>query len=151
MTLTTLNRQLLLAALLVCLALALAAVACSDTDTDTDAAVCPDGAESWVEYRVFMGRSAQGVEVVDDEAWDAFLADVVTPRFPAGLTVLDASGQWQAPDGVIERERTKVLLVMAPPGDDGMRLINEVSDEYKQRHGQDAVLQAVTDACVTFY
>ena len=98
-----------------------------------------------------MGRGAGGVEVVDDEAWAAFLADVVTPRLPDGLTVLDASGQFRNSDGSIEKERSKVLLIMAPPEADALRLINEISDEYKQRFNQDAVLQAVTDACVTFY
>ena len=137
------------AALIACLILVLAAVACSETDTDN--ADCPDGTEAWVEHRVFMGRGSGDVEVVDDEAWAAFLADVVTPRFPAGLTVLDASGQFRNSDGSIEKERSKVLLIMAPPEADALRLINEISDEYKQRFNQEAVLQAVTDACVTFY
>lgn len=139
--------RLLPAALLLCLALALAAAACAEPET-TD---CPDGAEEWVEHRVFMGRGDGDVEVVGDEAWDAFLADVVTPRFPDGLTVLDASGQWRNSEGSIERERSKVLLIMAPPEADALRLINEISDEYKQRFNQEAVLQAVTDACVSFY
>ena len=138
-----------LPALIACLALAIAAVAC--TGTEVDESDCPDGSESWVEYRVFMGRSAGGVEVVDDEAWKDFLADVVTPRFPDGLTVLDASGQWRNSDGTIERERSKVLLIMAPPEADGLPLINEISDEYKRQFSQEAVLQAVTDACVNFY
>ena len=139
--------RLLPAALLLCLALALAAAACAEPET----ADCPDGAEEWVEHRVFMGRGDGDVEVVDDEAWDAFLADVVTPRFPDGLTVLDASGQWRNSEGSIERESSKVLLIMAPPEADALRLIKEISDEYKQRFNQEAVLQAVTDACVSFY
>ena len=141
------KRYLLPVALLACLSLALAAVACTEADTDD----CPDGTENWVEHRLFMGRSAQGVEVVGDEAWEAFLADVVTPRFPDGLTVVDASGQWRNSDETIERERSKVLLIMAPPESDANRLINEISDEYKRQFSQEAVLQAVTDACVSFY
>ena len=141
------KRYLLPIALLVITALALAAVACTEADTDD----CPDDSENWVEYRLFMGRSAQAVEVVGDEAWSAFLADVVTPRFPDGLTVVDASGQWRNSDGTIERERSKVLLIMAPPESDANRLINEISDEYKGQFSQEAVLQAMTDACVSFY
>lgn len=142
-----LSNRHLPAALLVCLFLALAAAACAETETPD----CPDGAEEWVEHRVFMGRGDGDVEVVDDAAWAAFLADVVTPRFPDGLTVLDASGQWRNSAGLIERERSKVLLIMAPPEADALRLINEISDGYKQRFNQEAVLQAVTDACVSFY
>ena len=46
--------------------------------------------------------------------------------------------------------RTAMLVILAPP-DDGVRLIDEISDEYKRRFSQESVLQAVTDACVSFY
>jgi hypothetical protein len=111
---------------------------------------CPEGADSWVKYEVFMGRGNAAGEVVDDAAWDAFLADTATPRFPDGLTVLDAYGQWRNPEGVVERERSKVLVVLAPPGEEPLSLIHEVSNEYKHRFDQDTVLQATSDACVTF-
>ena len=132
---------------LVCAALALMlAVACSDTD----APACPDGADPWVKYELFMGRGNQSGEVVDDAAWDAFLGDTVTPRFPDGLTVLDARGQWRDSEGLISRERSKLLVVLAPPGGGEMRLIDEVTDEYKRRFGQESVLRVVYDACVSF-
>ena len=134
-------------AVLVCAALALMlAVACSDTD----APACPDGTEPWVKYELFMGRGNQSGEVVDDAAWDAFLGDTVTPRFPDGLTVLDARGQWRSSGGLIVKERSKLLVVLAPPGGGEMRLIDEVTDEYKRRFGQESVLRAVYDACVSF-
>ena len=97
-----------------------------------------------------MGRGNADGEIVDDAAWDAFLADTATPRFPDGLTVLDTYGQWRNPAGVVERERSKVLVVLAPPGEEPLSLIHEVSDDYKRRFGQDAVLQATSDACVAF-
>ena len=85
---------------------------------------------------MFMGRNSQSGEVVDDAAWAAFLEDTVTPRFPDGLSVLDAQGQWQVSGGVVQKERSKLLVILAPPGDDGARLIGEVSHEYKRRFGQ---------------
>lgn len=122
------------------------ASACSEIGTSP----CPDGSESWAEYQVFMGRSNQSGEVVDDAAWDAFLGDTVTPRFPDGLTVLDARGQWRDSGGTIHKERSKVLIILAPPGDEGMGLIDEISDEYKSRFGQESVLQVVDETCVSF-
>ena len=133
-------------AMLACLALVLLTSACANTDT----AECPEDTDAFVEYRLFMGRSNQTGEVVDDAAWAAFLEDTVTPRFPDGLTVLDARGQWRGSDGVILKERSKVLIVLAPPGEDKMALTREVSDEYKRRFGQEAVLRVVEDVCVTF-
>ena len=134
-------------AVLVFLALAGMLVAACTVST---APACPEGADRWVKYQLFMGRSNQTGEVVDDAAWATFLGDTVTPRFPDGLTVLDARGQWRDPEGEIKKERTKVLVILAPPGEDGLRLIGEISAEYKRRFSQQSVLQVVYDTCVTF-
>lgn len=116
----------------------------------SDAASCPPGTEQFSEYRLFFGRSQGNVEVVSEEAWRAFLADEVTPRFPDGLSVLDAAGQWRDDSGGIVRERTKLLLVLAPPGGDAMQRTDEIADAYKQAFGQSSVLRVVTQACVSF-
>ena len=111
---------------------------------------CPAGADRYTEYRLFFGRSRGDVEVVTDSAWRAFLADEITPRFPDGLTVLDASGQWRAGSGAIVRERTKVVLILAEPGDEGMRRADEIADTYRRTFGQESVLRVMTSACATF-
>ena len=77
---------------------------------------CPAGFEEFTEYRLFFGRSRGDVEVVSDKAWRGFLAAEITPRFPEGLTVLDAAGQWRDGSGAIMRERTKLVIVLAKPG-----------------------------------
>ena len=87
---------------------------------------------------------------MDDAAWEAFLSDTVTPRFPDGLTVLDARGQWRGSSGAIQSERSKVLLVLAPPGDDAPRLIAEIADEYIRAFQQESVLRVVGDTCASF-
>ncbi len=111
---------------------------------------CPEGTDSFAEYQLFFGRSSAGVEVVSDEAWTAFLADTVTPRFPDGLTVVDGAGQWRGSSGVIERERSKVLIILTAPGEEGMRLTDEISQEYETRFNQETVLRVVRTACVSF-
>ena len=134
-------------AMLVCLAVALMmAAACGDAD----APACPEGTDPFVEHQLFMGRSSESGEVVDDAAWAAFLGETVTPRFPDGLTVLDAQGQWRDSDGLIQQERSKLLVILAPADGDAMRLIDEVSDEYKRRFNQESVLRVVEDTCVSF-
>ena len=134
-------------AMLACLACVLMmAAACGDAD----APACPEGTDPFVEHQLFMGRSSESGEVVDDAAWAAFLGETVTPRFPDGLTVLDAQGQWRDSDGLIQQERSKLLVVLAPPDGDAMRLIDEVSDEYKRRFNQESVLRVVEDTCVSF-
>lgn len=115
-----------------------------------NAASCPPGTEEFAEYRLFFGRSQGSVEVVSEEAWRTFLAEEVTPRFPGGLTVLDAAGQWRNGSGEIVRERAKLLLVLAPSGGDAEQRTEEVADAYKQAFGQSSVLRVVTPACVSF-
>ena len=126
--------------------LACAAVPALGAETEP----CPAGTEPFAEYRLFFGRSQGNVEVVSEEAWRAFLADEVTPRFPDGLTVLDAAGQWRAGTGEIVRERTKLLLVLAPLGPDAMQRTDEIAEAYKKAFDQSSVLRVVTGACVSF-
>ncbi|MCY4654064.1 MAG: DUF3574 domain-containing protein [Dehalococcoidia bacterium] len=106
--------------------------------------------DEFVNYQLFMGRStADGMTVSDDE-WAAFLEDTVTPRFPDGLTVLDAAGQWRGSDGVIQKEQSKLLIILAPPGDEPSRLISEISEAYKVRFSQESVLKVIGNECVSF-
>ena len=112
---------------------------------------CPDDTERWIEYQLYMGRGGPEGEVVDDSHWDAFLAEAVTPRFPDGLTVLDGKGQWRGSGDVIQKEYSKVLIILAPNDDkDADDLIAEVAEEYKRRFDQEAVLKTVSKTCVAF-
>ena len=61
---------------------------------------CPAGQQAMTNESLYFGTAkAQGI--VTPEDWQAFLQAEVTPRFPEGLTVLAASGQWRSTGGVI--------------------------------------------------
>ncbi len=112
---------------------------------------CDDGFEEFAEYSLFFGRSdSTGAEVVSEEAWDKFLADTVTPRFPDGLTVMDGRGQWQLASGAVQREGTKILYILAGAGDGERRLLDEISEEYKRRFDQESVLMTSGTTCAEF-
>ena len=130
-------------------AIVLALAACADVSVTTSE--CADEGELWHEYRLFMGRGSGGAEVVSDADWAAFLADTITPRFPDGLSVIDVAGQGTNADGSLERERTKMLLILVPPTDEtALNRMNEIGAEYKQRFNQNSVLRVITPACVAF-
>ena len=63
------------------------------------ASSCSAGFEEFAEYLLFFGRNHQNLEVVSDTAWRVFLAIEIMPRFPDGLTVLDAGEQWPTSQG----------------------------------------------------
>src|SRR4051812_753030 len=79
---------------------ALAAVlACSSraappaTPMPVAAAACTAGDTAMVRDVVYFGRNRPGGGTVNDADWQRFLDEVVTPRFPNGLTVVDATGR----------------------------------------------------------
>ncbi len=141
---TSMPATRLLALTALCLA-ALALLACGGEDEP-----CPEGSDRFAEYQLFLGRSTSDGSEVSDEQWAAFLADTVTPRFPDGLTVLDAAGQWRDSAGAIQRERSKLLWILAPPGDEARRLLDEISEEYERRFNQESVLRILGSACASF-
>ena len=134
-----------MAALLV--ALVVVALACVPIPAEVP---CPEGSERYDEYRLFFGRNMGDAEGVSDEDWRVFLADTVTPRFPDGLSVFDAAGQWRDSQGSIVRERSKMVLILAEQDSDALTRLDEIAEEYKRRFSQESVLRVVDSACVAF-
>src|SRR5512134_1895359 len=71
------------------------------------AVACEAGDTALVRDVVYFGRNRPDGGVVSDAEWQGFLDEVVTPRFPAGLTVVAAAGQWRGGSGAVERERAE--------------------------------------------
>ncbi len=82
--------------------------------------------------------------------WSEFLQDVVTPRFPHGLTVWQGSGQWLGADGSIVRERSYVVSLLHPDDETSGKSVEAIAAEYKTRFAQEAVLRVRSDACVSY-
>ena len=85
---------------------------------------------------------------VSELEWQLFLRDEVTKRFPEGLTVWDAEGQWKSPAGSIDHERSKVLLLVHPDTAPARALILEVIAKYRQAFDQESVLWETARVCV---
>jgi hypothetical protein len=78
------------------------------------------------------------------------LNEVLTPRFPAGLTVVSATGQWKGQGGVVEQEQSHIVTVFHAGNDRATQAIREVTQEYKRRFQQDAVLRERAPTCAGF-
>jgi hypothetical protein len=102
--------------------------------------------EAIVADRLFFGRDVPGGEAVSEEAWSAFLREVVTPRFPDGLTVWRGEGQWRNAAGETVREGVFVVEVFHPGGPAADLAILEIAAEYRRRFGQESVLRVTSPA-----
>jgi hypothetical protein len=91
-----------------------------------------------------------GAAAVSKAAWAEFLAREVTPRFPDGLTVFDARGQWRGPSGRIGREASRVLLVWYAPAADADARIEAIRTAYMRRFHQRSVLRVDGEDCLSF-
>jgi hypothetical protein len=100
---------------------------------------------------LFFGRTIPGRAPLTDAEWAEFAAQVVTPNFPAGFTVMDGQGQWQNPaTGQIGHDPTKILLVAAKREPDLTRRLSAVIDAYKTRFRQQSVGVITRDSCAAF-
>jgi hypothetical protein len=137
-----------------CGLLLLAAIACARQPAPapiaTAGARCEPGDTSLVRDVVYFGRNRPDGGIVSETEWQGFLDEVVTPRFPNGLTVVHADGQWRGQSGAVERERAEVLTVLHGGTEASRQAMLEVVGEYKRRFGQEAVLRERLAACASF-
>jgi uncharacterized protein DUF3574 len=84
---------------------------------------------------------------VSELEWQIFLRDEVTKRFPDGLTVWEADGQWRTPGGTIDHERSKVLLLVHPDNPQARQSVKEVIASYRRLFEQQSVLWESSRVC----
>lgn len=126
------------------LLLALALGACAQPGAPP---VCTAPLKPAVAIDLYFGRDKPGGGEVTDAEWGAFLAEVVTSRFPDGLSVFDTSGQYREPSGRIVRERSKRLVVIVFDAPAHKARIIEIVEAYKQRFGQFSVFRVEQPVC----
>jgi Protein of unknown function (DUF3574) len=116
--------------------------------TTTFRAFSAGGCARQVQARLFFGLHGPAGTISEPE-WAVFLAETVTPRFPDGLTVFEASGQWRGPGRRLEREPSRVVEIVHDDSPDARRLIDQIVAIYKARHRQQSVMvtRAHIDVC----
>ena len=98
-----------------------------------------------------FGRRIVGHIAVSETQWMQFIDNEITPRFPDGLTVFDASGQWRDPTSKkIVRESSKIVLIVLPGNAEDLTRLNELAETYKSRFKQQSVGMILRPACVSF-
>jgi Protein of unknown function (DUF3574) len=126
-------------------ALGLVVVLAAGSSTPSLAA-CRGNQQSMLAAELLFGRG-----IVSEAAWARFLAREITPRFPDGLTVFDAAGQWRDPArGRIVRERSKVVLIVFRDDPQKQEHLDTIADAYKRRFKQQSVGIVIKPACASF-
>ena len=82
-------------------------------------------------------------------AWAQFIGEIVTPRFPKGLSVWPASGQWRSASGEVINEPSYIVSLVHPDDATARKAVQEVVASYKTRFHQEAVLRVKTPACMS--
>ncbi len=100
---------------------------------------------------LMFGRNIGGRIGVNEAQWRRFVDREITPRFPLGLTVVDARGQWRdAKTKALVREPSKLVTIVLPGEAVDQARLNEIAEAYKTQFKQDSVGIIVRPACVAF-
>lgn len=116
---------------------------------EAPAAVCGPMGSDQTRTTLYFGLHRKGGSVSGAQ-WNAFVRDEVTTRFPQGLTVWEAGGQWRRPDGSIVRERSKVLLLVHDDSAGVRAAIASIVERYKRLFAQESVLWETARVCAAF-
>jgi len=81
---------------------------------ETQEAAPPFLGERFARTELFFGSEKPDGSEVTNEEFTLFLNEVITPRFPDGLTLLDGRGQFLNAQGKIVKERSWLLILLYP-------------------------------------
>ena len=105
-----------------------------------------------VQIRLMFGLTRPDGSIIDGDDWQNFVNSEITPRFPAGFTVIDAQGQWY--DAVahrVTREASRIVWIVAPSSDRNLQpYLKSIRQAYQKRFSQQAVGLAIQSGCSSF-
>lgn len=94
-----------------------------------------------VRTELFFGLSRPDGGMVSQREFSAFVDEVITPRFPQGLTILAGDGQWREKSGNIAHEPSRIVILVHADDRESDRSIEEIRESYKSRFRQEAVMR----------
>lgn len=112
---------------------------------------CAPGQQAMLSAELLFGRKIGDRIGVSEADFRRFVDQELTPRFPDGLTILDATGQYRDNErSKLIREPSKLVLI-AMPDDAGNRdKLAAIAEAYKRRFSQQSVGLILKPACASF-
>jgi hypothetical protein len=110
-----------------------------------------DNGRRFARTELFFGRAKPDGSIVTDEEFHSFLDDIITPRFPNGLTALPGTGQFRGSSGMLMREGSVFVILLYPADDEGSSSrIEEIRETYRKAFEQESILRVDGESCVSF-
>jgi hypothetical protein len=112
---------------------------------------CHGGQKPRQVAELLFGRNIGDRLGVSEAQWGRFVDREISPRFPDGLTVLDAKGEWRdTARHTIVHEPSKLVEIVLPGKEDDADELEAIAQAYKSRFRQQSVGIVVRGACVSF-
>lgn len=110
----------------------------------------PSGGTPYVRTELYFGLAKPDGSAVSAAEFQSFVDQDISPRFPAGLTVLDGAGHYRNARGERVEEGTKILVLLYPPSAADSLAVERIRAAYRARFQQESVLRADGQACVSY-
>jgi hypothetical protein len=109
-------------------------------------------ASAFARTELFFGSLKPNGSQVSEAEFQAFLNREISPRFPDGLTLLAGYGQFKNAQGVVIRERSRLLILLYPieQARDSSGKIEQIRKAYNSAFQQESVLRTDELSCVSF-
>lgn len=110
-----------------------------------------DAPEIWARTELYFGTNRGNHPPVTDREFSQFVAAHVSERFPGGLTLRTAYGQFLNSRGELIREKSFLVIVFYPRQmREADERIQEIRKRYKQAFQQESVLRVDSLSLVSF-
>jgi len=113
----------------------------------------PAKTTNWVNTQLYfgLGPAEDASKGVSEADWRAFLDKEVTPRFPAGLSVVDVYGQWLSKgQATPEHIRSKMIIIDYPETAANERSVEAIRVAWKAKTHDQSVMKVTERADVSF-
>lgn len=100
---------------------------------------------------LYFGLKTDDGAGVSEQAWAQFLAEIVTPHFPDGLTVLEAYGQSDdhgPQPGTVIAQGTRMLILVHSADDAAATAVAAIKAAWKERFPTAGLFHTETDVRV---
>ncbi|MGZ4976631.1 MAG: DUF3574 domain-containing protein [Methylobacter sp.] len=101
--------------------------------------------------RFYFGMNKPTGGAVSDREFNQFLQQEISSRFPKGLTLFEAKGQWQSANGTIEQENSRVVEIVCDDTQDNRDKVAAIAARYKALFAQEAVMVIKSRSEVVFH